>query len=95
MNKILNSQIPIIVKRKIIQITKPKGLKQYLLTLPKDFAQNLVEKNILSLIVIFNYGLAVFPNEGKKSEICLLEFLSAHPKLKQFFLKPTKHPRGL
>jgi hypothetical protein len=84
---ILDTRLPRIVERRIIQITKPEGVKQYLLTLPKDFASTLVDKNVRSLIVAFDYGLVAFPNEGKRSEAGLLEFLKAHSKLKRFFAR--------
>jgi hypothetical protein len=86
----MESELPRIVERKIIQITKPEGLKQYLLTLPKDYATSLVDRNIRSLIVVFDYGLAAFPSEGERSEEGLLEFLLAHPRLEQFFVKSVK-----
>ncbi len=85
----MKTKVPRIVERKIIQLTKPNGLRQYLLTLPKDYARDLVDRNIRSLIVISDYGLAAFPNEGEDSEAGLLEFLKAHPKLKRFFVKKT------
>ncbi len=83
------------VERRIIQLTKPKGLQQYLLTLPKDYARELIDRKIRSLIIAYGYGLVAFPNEGERSEAGLLEFLKAHQKLKHFLLEPAKSRRSL
>jgi len=82
---IVQRRLPRMVERRIIQIRKPGGLTQYLLTLPKDYASGLVEAKIRSLIVVFDYALAAFPNEGERSEAGLLEFLEAHQKFREFF----------
>lgn len=81
---------PRIVERRIMQITKPGGLKQYLLTLPKNYAENLVSRNIQSLIVAFDFGLVAFPKENARSEAGLLEFLAADSRFKRFFAKPAR-----
>ena len=86
----MERRLPKIVERKIMKASKPSGLKQYLITLPKDYAQSIIDEGIHSLIIIYDYGLVAFPNHGKRTEIGLLEFLKAHPNLMQFFMKSNK-----
>ena len=84
-DKVLDPNLPRIVQRKIIEITKPSGLKQYLMTLPKDYAKDLVSRDVRSLVVAFNFGFVAFPNGDDRSWDGLLEFLAAHHRFREFF----------
>jgi len=86
--KYMSAKFPRIVQRKIIEVTKPGGLKQYLLTVPKEYAEDLADRSIRSLIVAFDFGLVAFPNQDERSEAGLLEFLAVHSKFRRFFEKP-------
>jgi len=81
--------VPRIIERSIMVSKKPTGLKQYVITLPKEYAAELERKNIRSLLIVFNYGLAAFPNAGDKTEEAILTFLSRHQKLREIFM-PTR-----
>lgn len=74
-----------IVERAIIVATKPSGLKQYMITLPKEYAQRLEVEGIRKLIIVYNRGLAAFPDMGPNTEAAVLEFLKAHPDLMKTF----------
>jgi hypothetical protein len=81
--------IPQVITRKIIVLRKPGGLKQYILTLPKEYAEELEEKGIDTLLIAFNKGLCAFPKIPGFTEKAILTFLSEHPKLKQLFEEET------
>ena len=77
--------IPKIVERKILKVKKPGGLIQYLMTLPKEYGEELESKNIDTLLVAFNGGLGVFPKTSGFTEKALLTFLSRHSDLERLF----------
>jgi len=77
--------IPKIVERKILKVKKPGGLTQYLMTLPKEYGEELESKNIDTLLVAFNGGLGVFPKTSGFTEKALLIFLSKHAALERLF----------
>lgn len=77
--------IPMIVERAIIVATKPSGLKQYTITLPKEYAERLELEGIRKLLIVYNRGLAAFPDMGPDTEAAVLEFLKAHPDLMKTF----------
>jgi hypothetical protein len=79
--------IPKIVERKILKVKKPGGLVQYLMTLPKEYGEELESKNIDTLIVAFNGGLGAFPKTSGFTEKALLIFLSKHSDLERLFSK--------
>ena len=86
----MTAKFPRIVERRIIEVTKPGGLKQYLLTVPIEYARDLAVRNIRSLIVAYDFGLVAFPNQDERSEAGLLEFLEVHSKFQRFFTKPAE-----
>ena len=77
--------IPKIVERKILKVKKPGGLTQYLMTLPKEYGEELDSRNIDTLVVAFNGGLGVFPKTPDFTEKALLLFLSKHSDLERLF----------
>ena len=77
--------IPKIVEHAIVVMKKPSGLKQYIITLPKEYAENLDTRGVRKLFLVYNYGLAAFPNKGAKTEEMILTFLKAHPDLTKAF----------
>jgi len=82
---VTNMSVPKIVEHKIVEMRKPDGSRQYIITLPKEYAENLKRKGINSLFLIFNYGLGAFPKHPKLTEKALLTFLKKHPELAQLF----------
>jgi len=68
--------------RKIIKLKKPNGSTQYFLTLPKGFAESLIDKEKRDLLVISNDMLVAFP-KGADIEQKIMEFLAKH----QWFLE--------
>lgn len=82
--------IPKIVEHSIVVMKKPGGLKQYIITLPKEYAASLDKKGIRKLLIVYNHGLAAFPNMGEETEAMILEYLKAHPDLMKTFVKPGK-----
>jgi len=81
----LSTSIPKIVEHQIIVLTKPSGSKQYLLTIPKKFANELEKKGVRSLIIVYNSGLGCFPASGPETEKAVLTFLSKHSDLMRLF----------
>ncbi|MDI6813844.1 MAG: hypothetical protein QMD10_09935 [Desulfitobacteriaceae bacterium] len=77
--------IPKVVERKILVSTKPSGLKQYLITLPKEYAEQLEEDGVDTLFIAFNRGLGAFPKIHGFTEEALITFLSKHPELMRLF----------
>jgi hypothetical protein len=77
--------IPRIVERKILKVKKPGGLTQYLMTLPKEYAEDLESKGVDTLLVAFDGGLGVFPKASGFTEKALVTFLSKHTDLEQLF----------
>jgi hypothetical protein len=87
--------IPRIVERKILKVKKPGGLTQYLMTLPKEYGEELESRNIDTLVVAFNGGLGVFPKTSDFTEKALLIFLSKHSDLERLFSegrRAANHP---
>jgi len=82
--------IPKIEERKIVEMRKSDGSSQYIVTLPKEYAENLKGKGISSLFIIFNYGLGAFPKHPKLTEQALLTFMQEHPELMKLFGETTK-----
>lgn len=98
-----NVTIPKIVERKILVIKKKSGAKQYLMTLPKEYALKLEKKGVKSLFVVFNGGLGAFPKIPGFTEKALLTFLRHHPDLTRLYAdievgvsnkKPAKSPNN-
>jgi len=85
--------IPKIVEHKIVKMHKPDGSTQYIITLPKEYGENLERKGINSLFLVFNYGLGAFPKHEKLTEKALLTFMQKHPELTRLFSK-TKQKEG-
>jgi len=77
--------IPKIVERKITKMQKPGGLVQYLITLPKDYAESLDKQGIDTLLIAYNRGLGAFPMVPGFTEEALLTFLKEHPELVKLF----------
>jgi hypothetical protein len=71
-------------ERKILKAKKPNGSIQYLLTIPKHYADSLMERGIDTLLVVFNYGIGIFPKEDSAEE-ALLTFLNKHRDIKAIF----------
>jgi len=65
--------------------TKPSGLKQYMVTLPKEYAKKLDEEGVNTLFMAFNKGLGAFPKIPGFTEEALVTFLSKHPELTRLF----------
>jgi len=81
--------IPKIYERKIIKLRKPNGSIQYFLTLPKEYAEALDNKGIDDLLVIFDYGIGVFP-KGNLTEKALLDFMMKHSDIRQLFTRKSR-----
>lgn len=82
--------IPKIVERKIIVIKKSSGIKQYIMTIPKEYAMKLEKSGVKSLFIVFNEGLGVFPKIPGFTEKALLTFLHNHPDLSQLYADTEK-----
>jgi hypothetical protein len=85
--------IPKIVERKIVEMRKPDGSTQYIITLPKEYGETLKAEGIDSLFIVFNYGLGAFPKHAHLTEQALLTFLQKHPELQRLFSE-TKQQQG-
>ena len=81
--------IPKIYQRKIIRLRKPNGSIQYFLTLPKEYAEALDNKGIDDLLVIFDYGIGVFPKDNM-TEKALLDFMMKHSDIRQLFTRKSR-----
>ena len=81
--------IPKVTERKITTLTKPGGKKQYILTLPKEYAEGLEREGIDSLFVVFNRGLGAFPKIPGFTEEAVLTFLQNHSELQKLFKETT------
>jgi len=79
-----------VTERKITTLTKPGGKKQYILTLPKEYAEGLEREGIDSLFVVFNRGLGAFPKIPGFTEEAVLTFLQNHAELEKLFKETTK-----
>lgn len=79
--------IPKIVEHKIIKLRKRDGSTQYLLTLPKEYAEALTKEGVDSLFIVFNRGLGVFPKIPGFTEKALTVFMQEHSKLQKLFIK--------
>jgi len=81
--------IPKVTERKITVLTKPGGKKQYVLTLPKEYAEGLEREGINSLFIVFNRGLGAFPKISGFTEEAILTFLQNHSELQKLFSQTT------
>jgi hypothetical protein len=86
---------PKIVERKILVSTKPSGLKQYVITLPKEYAERLETEGVDTLFIAFNRGLGVFPKIEGFTEEALMTFLSKHPELTRLFSEVEAKQAGI
>jgi trehalose/maltose hydrolase-like predicted phosphorylase len=82
--------IPKIAEHKITILTKPGGKKQYLITLPKEYAENLEKIGIKNLFIIYDKGLGVFPKVEGFTEKALLAFMQEHPELEKLFIQTAE-----
>jgi len=80
-----NVAIPRITERKIIVLKKPNGSKQYLVTIPKQYAAELERNSVDTLLIIYNDGLGCFPVSGPHTEKAVLTFLNKHKDLRRLF----------
>jgi len=85
--------VPKIVEHRIVEMRKPDGSTQYIITLPKEYAQQLKAKGIDSLFIVFNYGLGAFPKHERLTEPALLTFLQKHPELQKLFSETAQQTR--
>ncbi|MGB9779111.1 MAG: hypothetical protein ACPLW8_06855 [Candidatus Bathyarchaeales archaeon] len=83
---------PKIVEHKIVGMRKPNGSTQYIITLPKEYAETLKKKGIDSLFLIFNYSLCAFPKHGQLNEQVLITFLQKDSELQELFTE-TAHQK--
>lgn len=74
-----------IEKRKIYE-AKKGGYTQYILTLPKAFAEAIKTMGVDNLIVIYNGALMAFP-ENKATANELVAFLRLHPEIEKLLTK--------
>ena len=86
--------IPRIVERSMIRLQKSSGITQYVLTLPKEYAERLDAEGVRKLLVVYNHGLAIFPGEGAVTEAAILAFLKAHPDLKRALTSEAEEAEG-
>ena len=77
--------IPKIVEHKIIKLRKRDGSIQYTLTLPKEFADPLIKKGVVSLYIVYNKGLGAFPKIPGFTEKALTTFMQEHTELQKLF----------
>jgi hypothetical protein len=82
--------IPKIVEHKIITMRKRDGSTQYTLTLPKEFAEELIKEGIKSLYIIFDRGLGAFPKIPGFTEKALTTFMQEHSELQKLFTKTSE-----
>jgi len=87
--------IPKIVERKIVAMRKPGGLKQYVITIPKDYAEELEKEGVDTLFIVFNRGLGAFPKIQGFTEEALMIFLSKHPELTRLFSEVEAKQAGI
>ena len=80
----------VVETRRIIRLRKPNGSKQYFLTLPKRFAENLINKGVNELLIISNNTLAAFPNEANVEQR-IMAFLAKHHELAEQIFKGEQH----
>ena len=80
-----------IEKRKIIEIKRANGSNQYLMTIPKEYAVNLKNQGINTLLIVYDYGIGLFPKDDL-AEDSLLLLLSKHKDIRKIFAKPIKQP---
>jgi hypothetical protein len=79
--------IPKIVEHKIVEMKKPDGSSQFIMTLPKEYGRNLKAKGVNSLFIIFDYGLGAFPKHKDLTERSLLIFMQQHSDLQKLFCR--------
>jgi hypothetical protein len=77
--------IPKVTERKITTMTKPGGKKQYVITVPKEYAERLEKEGIDSLFIIFNRGLGAFPKIPGFTEKALITFMQKHKEFQKMF----------
>jgi len=77
--------IPRIVRRKIVKMQKPGGLTQYIITIPKEYAETLEKEGVNSLYIVYNRGLGAFPEAHEFTEEALLTFLKKHREFSKLF----------
>ena len=82
--------IPKITEHKITILKKPDGKKQYVITLPKEYAESLEREGVDSLFIVFNRGLGAFPKIPGFTEEALLTFMQKHQELQKLFTETTK-----
>jgi hypothetical protein len=81
--------IPKVVERKITTLTKPGGKKQYVMTVPKEYAERLEREGVDSLFIVFNRGLGAFPKIPGFTEKALILFMQNHLELQKLFSQTT------
>ena len=66
-----------------------RDYKQYIITLPKEYGEDLKNRGIDSLFIIFDRGLGAFPKIEGFTEEALLTFMKKHPELQKLFSQVT------
>jgi len=82
--------IPKIIEHKITILKKPDGKKQYIITIPKEYAERLEKEGVDSLFIVFNRGLGAFPKIPGFTEEALITFMQKHQELQKLFTETTK-----
>ena len=69
-----------------MKTVKHGSYTQYVLTIPKKYAETLEAKGVSSFYVVYNDVLVAFP-KGLASETDLVTFLKLHPELEKLLTK--------
>lgn len=72
-------KLPNVTDRSIITLSKKGGTTQYMLTLPVEFAQPLLEKGIKKVIVAHGKIAMILPDDGSSNNFDeLIRFFKAY-----------------
>jgi hypothetical protein len=69
-----------------MKTVKHGSYTQYVLTIPKKYAETLEARGVSSFVVVYNDVLVAFP-KGLASEADLASFLKLHPELAKLTAK--------
>jgi len=94
MGEVVATGIPKVAERKIMIVRRKKGPTQYLMTLPKRYAEHLFEGGIRDLIVVYDGVLVVFPKTPGLTGETLIELIREHLTHNQFLRRIPFPPKG-
>jgi len=94
MREDVTTGIPKVTERKIIILRRKKGSTQYFITLPKRYAEHLLEGGIQDLIVVYNGVLVAFPKTPGLTGKTLIELIREHLTHNRFLRRISFPPKG-